>query len=203
MYVAHISSQPNFLSPFPLPEIRDIRLDLWSQRLLKSLSVNQTRGQLVHCPYYRPFSSLDQGAPTPPFFSTAEHYFEWCSIYTNQPLAIVHFLVHPVYHTDVPQVLITPHPLYNCESCIISWWNFPTTLPGQLIAWLQGVSKLYNQEESFWLFTHALANFTADFWKPVHPYNHKSPNLRPSHAPLLPLTPNHPSITTSLVPSEQ
>jgi len=99
-----IHPNPNFPSPFPLPEIKDIRLDLWSQHLLKSLSVNQTRGQLVHCPYYRPFSSLDQGAPTSPFFSTVEHYFEWCSIYTHQPLAIVSFMVHPAYHTDVPVV---------------------------------------------------------------------------------------------------
>jgi len=75
---------PNLLSPFPLPPIEDIRPYLWSQRLLTSLSVNQTRGQLVHCPYYKPFSSLDQGAPAPPFLATADHYFEWRSIYTNQ-----------------------------------------------------------------------------------------------------------------------
>jgi len=194
---------PNFLSPFPLPAIRDIRLDLWSQHLLKSLSVNQTRGQLVHCPYYWPFSSLDQGAPSPPFLSTADHYFEWCSIYTNQPLAIVTFIVHPTYHTEVLQVLIDKHLFYQCESCIISWWDFPMALPGQLIAWLQGVSKLHNQEESFWLFTHALANFVDSFWKPVYPsYNHKSPNLWPAHTLPLPLTPNHPLHTTPLVPSK-
>jgi len=76
-------------------------------------------------------------------------------------------------------------------------------LPGQLIAWLQGVSELHNHEESFWLFTHTLADFTADFWKPVYPYDHKSPNLRPAHAPLLPLTPNHPSLITPLVPSDK
>ena len=87
------------------------------------------------------------------------------------------FLVHPAYHTDTPQILITPHPIYHCESCIISWWDFPTTLPGQLIAWLQGVSELHNQEESFWLCTHALADFTADFWKPVYPYDHKLSGL--------------------------
>ena len=124
----------NFLSPFPLPEIQDIRLDLWSQHLLKSLSVNQTRGQLMYCPYYWPFSSLDQGAPSPLFLSITDHYFEWQSIYTNQPLANITFIVHPAYHTEVPQVLIDHHPLYHCESCIVSWWDFPTALPGCIVA---------------------------------------------------------------------
>jgi len=178
-----VHPNPNFLSPFPLPEIKDIRLDLWSQRLLKSLSVNQTRGQLMHCPYYRPFSSLDLGAPSPPFFSTAKHYFEWRSIYTNHPLAIVTFIVHPAYHSNIPIIHILNHPIYHCESCVVSWWDFPTALLGQLIAWLQGVSELYNHEESFWLFTHTLADFTTDFWKPVYPYDHKSPNLRPAPSP--------------------
>ena len=183
---------PNFLSPFPLPEIKEIRLDLWSQHLLKSLSVNQTRGQLMHCPYYWPFSSLDQGAAFPPFLSTANYYFDWQSVHTHKPLAIVTFIVHPAFHTDIPQVLINKQPVYQCESCISSWWDFPMALPGQLIAWLQGVSKLHNQEESFWLFIHTLTDFVGNFWKPIYPYNHKSPNLRPAYAPLLPLTPNHP-----------
>jgi len=193
---------PNLLSPFSPPLIKDIRSYLWSQHLLTSLSVNQTRGQLVHCPYYKPFSSLDQGAPAPPFLATADHYFEWRSIYTNQPLAIITFIVHPAYHTEVPQVLIDRHPLYQCESCIVSWWDFPTSLPGQVFAWLQEVSNLHIQEESFWLFSHTLADFVDKFRKPVHPYNHCSPNLRPSHTPPQTLTPNHPLHTTPLVPSK-
>jgi len=193
---------PNFLSPFPLPPIEDIRAYLWSQRLLTSLSVNQTRGQLVHCPYYKPFSSLDQGAPSPPFLATADHYFEWRSIYTNQPLAVITFIVHPTYSQEVPQVLINCHPTFRCESCIVSWWDFPTSLPGQVVAWLQAVANLHIQEESFWLFSYALTDFVDKFWKPVHPYDHRSPNLRPSHTPPLPLTPNHPSNTTPLVPSK-
>jgi len=194
---------PNLLSPFPLPLIEDIRPYLWSQHLLTSLSVNQTRGQLVHCPYYKPFSSLDSGAPSPPFLATANHYFEWRSIYTNHTLAVATFIVHPAYSQEKPQVLFDKHPVFFCESCIISWWDFPTALPGEVVAWLQEQADIYPQEESFWLFSYALADFVDRFWKPVFPYDYNSPNLRPNHAPRLPLTPNHPSITTPLVPSEQ
>ena len=168
--------------------------------MLTSHTVNQTRGQLVHCPYYKPFSSLDSGAPSPPFLATADHYFEWRSIYTNQPLAVITFIVHPAYSQNVPQVDVYPHPHFKCENCIVSWWDFPTALPGEVIAWLQVQADLNAQEESFWLFSHALADFVDKFWKPVFPYDHKSPNLRPDRAPPLPLTPNHPSLTTSLVP---
>jgi len=113
---------PNFVSPFPLPPIEDIRPYLWSQRLLTSLSVNQTRGQLVHCPYYKPFSLLDSGAPSPPFLATADHYFEWRSVYTNHTLAVVTFIVHLAFSQEKPHVLFDKHPVFSCESCIISWW---------------------------------------------------------------------------------
>jgi len=174
---------PNLISPFPLPPIEDIRPYLWSQRLLTSLSVNQTRGQLVHCPYYKPFSSLDSGAPSPPFLATANHYFEWRSIYTNHTLAVVTFIVHPAFSQEKPHVLFNKHPVFFCESCVISWWDFPMALPGEVIAWLQVQADLYPQEESFWLFSHALANFIDKFWKPVFPYDYNSPNLRPDHTP--------------------
>jgi len=150
---------PNFVSPFPLPPIEDIRPYLWSQRLLTSLSVNQTRGQLVHCPYYKPFSSLDQGAPSPPFLATADHYFEWRSIYTQHTLAVVTFIVHPAYSQERPLVTISTHPIFYCESCVISWWDFPTAIPGEVVTWLQTVANINPQEESLWLFSHALADF--------------------------------------------
>jgi len=193
---------PNLLSPFPLPPIEDIRPYLWSQRLLTSLSVNQTRGQLVHCPYYKPFSSLDNGAPAPPFLATADHYFEWRSIYTNHTLAVITFIVHPAYSQEKPLISFDKHPIFFCESCVVSWWDFPTALPGEVIAWLEVQADINPPEESFWLFTHALADFVDRFWKPVYPYDHHSPNLRPSHAPKLPLTPNHPLLTTPLVPNK-
>ena len=170
MYVAHLSSQLQFPLPFSPP--RDQRR--WTQFVELSLvdkpHVNQTRGQLIHCPYYRPFSSLDQGAPSPPFLNTADHHFEWHSIHTNLSLAIIIFVVHPAFHYKLPQVTINRHPIYHCESCIITWWNIPTALPGHIIAWISKVAELHDQPESFGLFSHTIGDFIDRFWKPIFPY---------------------------------
>ena len=81
------------LSPLPFTPVRDIRLDLWTYCLLRSLQSNASLGQLVHCPYYRRFSALDAGFTSPPFLLSADHYFEWRSLSPSTPLFnhLLHF----------------------------------------------------------------------------------------------------------------
>ena len=48
-------------SPIPFVAVPDVRLLLWSYRVLRSLQSNLSSGQLIHQPYYRPVSALGQG----------------------------------------------------------------------------------------------------------------------------------------------
>ena len=91
------------LSPLPFTPVRDIRLDLWTYRLLRSLQSNASLGQLVHCPYYRPFSALDAGFTSPPFLIGADHYFEWRSLSHLQPLCLITFCISPIYDFPSPK----------------------------------------------------------------------------------------------------
>jgi len=143
----------NLLSPFPLNPIKDIRNDLWTQRLLKSLWVNQTNSQLMYCAYYHPFSSLDLGYPTPPFLSTADHYLECQSKFDpNRVIGTVLFVVHPGFFSDVPIVCTLIHPIFKCPALTISWWDIPMALPGQACAWVDKLGKQEHFKEEIWLF---------------------------------------------------
>jgi len=164
---------PNLLSPFPLNPIRDIRNDLWTQHLLTSLQVNQTYGQLMHCAYYHPFSSLDLGYPTPPFLSTADHYFEWWLKFDpNKVLGTILFSVHLSFYSDIPFNIQVTNPIFQYPSIIICWWDIPTALPGQVCTWVNELGETLPIEEDIWLFKHQLFDFINKFWKLVFPYDH-------------------------------
>jgi len=159
----------------------------------------------VHCAYYHPFSSLNLGYPTPPFLSTADHYFEWrCKFNPNKVLGTILFSVHPGFHNYLPFNIQVTNPIFQCPSIIVCWWNILTALSGQVCTWVDELGETLRIEEDIWLFKHQLFDLIDRFWKPVYPYNSTSPTLRPPHSPGLPLTLHpltlHP--TTPLVPNK-
>ena len=119
------------LSPLPFTPVRDIRLDLWTYRLLRSLQSNASLGQLVHCPYYRPFSALDAGFTSPPFLLGADHYFEWRSLSHLQPLCLITFCISPVFDFPSPKVHFGNSIIHACPTITILSGNYPLQLQGR------------------------------------------------------------------------
>ena len=77
---APLTSLPNphkSTSPISFVAVPNVRLLLWSYRVLRSLRSNLSSGQLIHQPSYCLVSALDQGYTHPPFLLGADHVFEW------------------------------------------------------------------------------------------------------------------------------
>jgi len=157
-------------SPIPIPLVRvpDIRLDAWAYRLLRSLQVNRSNDRLVHRPYYRPFSTLDQGHVHPPFLLGGDHHFEWRHPSHQYPLATVNFSINPLYQFASPRVIITNHLLFSCPSIQILYWDCPQHLP------VAATELLFIQEEELDLgtafFIADLEEFCQAYFLPISPY---------------------------------
>ena len=54
-------------APIPLQPVQDVRDQLWSYHLQRSLETNWSSPPFIHQPYYLPFSALDAGFTAPPF----------------------------------------------------------------------------------------------------------------------------------------
>ena len=124
------------LSPLPFTPVRDIRLDLWTYRLLRNLQSNASLGQLVHCPYYRPFSALNAGFTSPPFLICTDHYFEWRSLSHLQPLCLITFCISPVFDFPSPKVHFGNSIIHTCPTITILYWDCPETLPSNIADFL-------------------------------------------------------------------
>src|SRR5258707_7077862 len=129
--------------PDPLPrhvpyiQIPDIRLNLWAYRLLRSFQINRTSGQLVHIPYYRPFSSIIPSYAQPPFLLAGDHYFEWRSRHHSYPICTVLFSVNPAFQFASPQVINGTHFYYKCPDLHILYWDLPFSIPSLIVDLLQ------------------------------------------------------------------
>jgi len=165
--------------PIPLVHVPDIRLDAWAYRLLRSLQVNRSNDRLVHWPYYRPFSTLDQGHVHPPFLLGGDHHFKWQHLSHQYPLTTVDFSINPLYQFASPQVIITNHLLFSCPSIQILYWDCPLHLP------VAATKLLFIQEEELDLGT---ASFIADLEEFCQAY-------------FLPIFPPLPFITPTLFPT--
>ena len=180
-----------FLSPLPFTPVRDVRQDLWNYRILRSLQSNLTQGQLIHCPYYRPFSALDAGFTAPPFLIGADHYFEWRSILHHQPICVLLISIHPGYQFTIPEALITNSLIFTCPSITVLWWDTPEELPFKVLEFLEELD-LALIHENLSNFIRDIQNFLQEVYRPISPYNNNYLPLRPTHPSALPLTPANP-----------
>jgi len=179
-------------SQFPLPftPVRDIRQDLWNYWLLRSLQVNITTDQLVHCPCYRPFSSLDAGFTAPPFLAGGDHYFEWQSSSHHQPILSLLISIHPAYQFPSPQITIHNSLTHTCPAIHLLHWDCPIELPIQVREFIQRLNDAL--EEDLYNFLDCLDLWFHHYWNPVTPNEYHPPTLTPTHPPLLPRTPANP-----------
>ena len=179
------------LSPLPFNPVRDVRDNLWTYRILRSLQSNTSKGQLLHCPYYRPFSALDSGFTAPPFLIGADHYFEWRSSLHQEPICTLLISVHLGFQFTFPQVLFANSITHSCPSITILWWDIPVDLPFQIIGFLEELDEeLF--DENLDLFNQAIQEFLLRAYQPISPYNTHPAPLRSSHPTSLPLTPSNP-----------
>ena len=189
------------LSPLPFAPVRDVRLDLWTYCLLRSLQSNASLGQLVHCPYYRPFSALDAGFTSPPFLLSADHYFEWRSLSHLQPLCLITFCISPVFDFPSPKVHFGNSIIHACPTITILYWDCPESLPSNVADFLFQLGE-HLPDDNLYLFKSFLDRFIADFFLPISPYDSPYNPLWPTQPPTLPFTPANP-FTIPLVYTEQ
>src|ERR1700759_2154483 len=192
-----------FPSPFsttsptcPQP-VRDVRVDLYNYRLLRSLQTNCSEGQLFHCPYYKPFSALDAGFTAPPFFISADHYFEWRIPNSDVAVVKVIFLIHPAHQFTTPVAITTTSLSSTTPTIIVLWWDCPQNVPSFLIYRLDFLTEQlpHADIESFKIY---LEDFCVSYYRPISPFD-LGPPLLPSHPPQVPHTPPNP-FTIPLVP---
>ena len=170
----------------PSPINQSQHSQIYSYRLLRSLQINWTSGQLVHCPYYRPFSALDSGTIVPPFLVGGDHLFEWRSLHHQLPIVTVLFSVHPGFDFPSPRVLITNSTTYACPSIVVLWWDIPADPPFTVLEYLYDLNPLL--EEDLTPFAIVLSSFCLDYYKPLSPFSNSSPILHTP--PTLPPTPH-------------
>ena len=156
-------------APIPLQPVQDVRDQLWSYCLQRSLETNWSSPPFIHQPYYLPFSALDAGFTAPPFLISALHYFEWRSEVHHYPLIIVQIHISPAFSFNTPVVHIVCSPQYSCPSIHILWWDLPTTLPLIALDYLQEYDSL--SSENVDLFISQLDDFHTRYFGPITPYN--------------------------------
>jgi hypothetical protein len=176
--------------PIPFTPVRDVRQDLWNYRLLRSLQVNITTDQLVHCPYYRPFSSLDAGFTSPPFLIGGDHHFEWRSSSHHQPILTLLISIHPGYQFSTPQVIISNSLTHACPSIHLLHWDCPIELPNKVREFIQELDDAL--EEDLYKFLDCIDSWFQLYWESITPNEYYPPTLTPTHPPLLPITPANP-----------
>jgi len=176
-------------SPITFVAVPDVRLLLWSYRVLRSLQSNLSSGQLIHQPYYRPVSTLDQGYTHPPFLLGADHVFEWRSSLHGFPLCIVTLSINPLYHFPRPHLIVTNSFTYQCPHLHLLHWDLTPEISQELSESLEQVNG-YLDGDLTELFVH-LNQFYYDYFTPISPYD------RSPHLPLLPSEPP----TTPFIPT--
>ena len=177
-------------APIPLQPVQDIRDQLWSYHLQRSLETNWSHPLFIHQPCYLPFSVLDTGFTAPPFLISALHYFEWCSALHGLPLILVQIHISPAFSFSTPIVHIVHSPQYSCPSIHIFWWDLPTTLPLLALNYLQEYNSISSDDID--LFIRQLDDFHAQYFSLITPYNQITSSLCPPRALALPHTPANP-----------
>ena len=176
-------------APLSPPPVQDIRGQLWGYRIVRSLQTNLTKGQLVHCPFYKPYSSLDAGFTAPPFLLAAEHYFEWRSRAGYPTLSLL-IVINPGLTFQNPQVIFHNNWTYSCPQATIFWWDCPLNIPQVVIEWINDLDDTLINQGLLGL-QFELIDFINSYYKEIPPYPF-SELLRPSGPPALPHTPANP-----------
>jgi len=178
-------------SPIAFVAVPDVRLLFWSYRVLRSLQSNLSSGQLIHQPYYRPVSALDQGYTHPPFLLGADHVFKWRSSLHGFPLCIITISINPLYHFPLPHLVVANSFTYQCPPLHLLHWELTLEIPAELSESIHQVND-YLEGDLTELFLH-LNQFYYDYFLPISPYDHspQSP-LLPSELPTTPFIPTIP-----------
>jgi len=150
------------------------------------LQSNLSSGQLIHQPYYRPVSTLDQGYTHPPFLLGADHVFEWRSTLHGFPLCIITLSINPLYHFPRPHLIVTNSFTYQCPHLHLLHWDLTPEIPQELSELLEQVNG-YLDGDLTKLFVH----LNQYYFTPISPYD------RSTHLPLLPSEPP----TTPFIPT--
>ena len=181
-------------SPFTFLAIPDRRFDLWSYRLLRSLQTSLSAGQLVHKPYYKPFSTLTEGYAYPPFLNSADHYFEWRSAIHHYPICIIVFSINPLHHFPNPHIVHTAHFTYHCPVIHILWWDLPRDLPNIVSELITAYDDNYQLGLTGLL--PLLEQFIDSYFAPITPFPYED-----QAEPLSPPTPSSPPYSPLLNPN--
>ena len=184
-------SSPFFsTAPLPLHPVQDVRDQLWSYRLQRSLETNWSNPPFLHQPCYLPFSALDAEFTASPFLISPLHYFKWCSTLHHFPLVIVQIHISPAFAFSDPLVQIVNSPQYHCPSIHIFWWDLPSTLPLIALDYLEEYDTISN--DNIDLFISQIQDFHARFFNLITPYDQITSSLCPPRPLTLPHTPANP-----------
>ena len=163
------------------PGLPDIRYPLWNHHLIETFNQNYSKGRLIHKAYYRPFSTLEQDVPSPPFLIAGDHLFEWIHSAHTFPACVVLFTVHPLTHSESPEVLTDRHTIYDCPFYHVIFWDIPRYIPPLLRQSLETIDEVL--EADLTSFITCLEVFIDEHFKP-HP-----PIVEQGYTGLLPYPP--------------
>ena len=122
----HIPAPNCLCIPIRLP-LPDLRYPLWNHRLLESFEKDFSKGRLVHQAYYRPFATLSNNVPSPPYLIAGDHLFEWIHSHHTFPTCVVLFTVNPLTHSPTPADSVDRHTI--CQEYVYMVHLFPSLLP--------------------------------------------------------------------------
>jgi hypothetical protein len=176
---------------YNLPSIPDVRSFLWNYRLIRSLQTDFTGGQLVHRPYYRPYSSLLQGPASFPFINGGTHHFEWLHPIHQSPIVVIVLSIDPSFDFSYPSIKVIPRRFLGLPSIHISYWDCPASLPHQVFNALEKLSE--DLHPSIITFGDHLIEFLEFYFQPIQPYEDVNSLLLLDHSPNIPVPPLNPN----------
>ena len=164
-------------------DLPDLRYPLWNHRLLESFGKDFSKGRLVHRAYYRPFSSLIQDIPSPPYLIAGDHLFEWIHPHHTFPACVVLFTVNLLAHSPTPEVSVDQHTIDGCPLYTVTFWDIPHYIPPILHHSLKEIKDTLEADlESF---LTCLEVFIEDHFKPFPPIIEDRYSLLLPHPPCL------------------
>ena len=164
----------------PLP---DLRYPLWNHRLLESFEKDFSKGRLVHRAYYRPFATLSNNVPSPPYLIAGDHLFEWIHSHHTFPTCVVLFTVNPLTHSPTPEISVDRHTIYSCPIYTVTFWDIPRYIPPILRASLKEIEDTL--EADLDSFLTCLEVFIKDHYKPFPPIVEEAQTFLLPHPPCL------------------
>ena len=165
------------------PDLPDLRYPLWNHRLLESFEKDFSKGRLVHWAYYRPFTTLSNNVPSPPYLIAGDHLFEWIHSHHTFPACVVLFTVNPLTHSPTPEVSVDRHTIYGFPIYTVTFCDIPCYISPILRHSLKEIEDALEADlESF---LTCLEVFIEDHFKPYPPVVEEGNTFLLPHPPCL------------------